>query len=249
MNMQNIIFNRYERKYIITKQQRQEMIEFLKDYLVYDPYCQDGQAYTIYNIYYDTHDFSIIRNSIQKPKYKEKLRLRSYHFPINPDDLVFLEIKKKFEGRINKRRIDLTYKDALDYLENGIKPVFEDYKDQQIFNEIEYFIKVHKAKPGAFIKYQRVAFMAPKQELRVTFDDHMIFRNTDVHLTKDGGNQILENENLCLMEVKSEDNFPFWLARKLSEFELYSQSFSKYGIAYKQYLLGGSIDDYILYHY
>jgi len=51
------------------------------------------------------------------------------------------------------------------------------------------------------------------------------------------------------MEVKSEDNFPFWLARKLSEYELYSQSFSKYGTAYKQLLIGGTTDDYILFHY
>ncbi len=247
--MQNPIFNRYERKYVITQQQRKEMIEFLKDYLILDSYSANGLGYIINNIYYDTHDFSIIRNSISKPKYKEKLRLRSYRSEIKADDYVFIEIKKKFEGRINKRRIDLTYQQAIDYLEKGIKPSLNNRQALQILEEIDYFIKVHHAKPGALIRYRRLAFMAPKQDLRITFDDQMLFRNTNLDLTVDGGNPILEDPNYSLMEVKSEDNFPFWLARKLSEFELYSQSFSKYGTAYKQLLIGGTTDDYILFHY
>jgi len=184
--MQNTIFNRYERKYIITQKQRKDMIEFLKEHLVLDPYSANGIGYNIHNIYYDTHDFSIIRNSISKPKYKEKLRLRSYTSKIKADDYVFIEIKKKFESRINKRRIDLTYQQAVDYLEKGIKPALDDPQALQVLDEIDYFIKVHQAKPGAFIRYRRLAFMAPKQDLRVTFDDQMLFRNTNIDLTVDG---------------------------------------------------------------
>lgn len=243
------IFNRYERKYIITSAQKDELISYFKSYLIDDPYSMSGNHYTIYNIYFDTPDFSIIRNSIQKPVYKDKLRLRSYKSPLNDEDMVFLEIKKKHEGRINKRRIVLSYKQAIDYLEHGLRPTFDNYIDQQIFNEIDYFIKIHRAKPGAFIKYDRIALMSPNDQLRVTFDHHIIFRNKDVHLNETKGLSVLSEKDLWLMEVKSEDNFPFWLARKLSDFELYSQSFSKYGKAYQKYLLGGTNDDYILYHY
>lgn len=243
------IFNRYERKYIITSAQKDELISYFKSYLIDDPYSMSGNHYTIYNIYFDTPDFSIIRNSIQKPVYKDKLRLRSYKAPLNDEDMVFLEIKKKHEGRINKRRIVLSYKQATDYLEHGLRPTFDNYIDQQIFNEIDYFIKIHRAKPGAFIKYDRIALMSPNDQLRVTFDHHIIFRNKDVHLNETKGLSVLSEKDLWLMEVKSEDNFPFWLARKLSDFELYSQSFSKYGKAYQKYLLGGTNDDYILYHY
>jgi SPX domain protein involved in polyphosphate accumulation len=243
------IFNRYERKYIVTKQQKDDLVAFFKTYLIDDPYSVDGKHYSIYNIYFDTPDFSIIRNSVQKPKYKEKLRLRSYCSPINDTDLVFLEIKKKYEGLINKRRVILSYKDAMDYLQHDIKPSFESYIDQQIMNEIDFFVKSHHAKPGAFIKYDRVALMSPNEQLRVTFDNNIIFRNTNVSLNQIDGTEVLDQQNVWLMEVKSENNFPFWLARKLSEYQLYSQSFSKYGKAYQKYLLGGTNDDYILYHY
>jgi len=243
------IFNRYERKYLVTTKQKDELLAYLKEHLIDDPYSMNGQHYTIHNIYFDTPDFSIIRNSIQKPVYKDKLRLRAYNFPLKPEDMVFIEIKKKYEGRINKRRVNMTYKDALNYLNSGVLPKFNDYLEQQIMQEIDYFIKIHKAKPGAYIRYDRIALMSPSDDFRVTFDHNIIFRNTDVSLEKNTGHLILESKDHWLMEVKSEDNFPFWLARKLSEYELYSQSFSKYGKAYQQYLLGGTSDDFILYHY
>lgn len=245
--MQNTIFNRYERKYILTKPQRDDMIEFLKNHLDFDPYSNNGKGYRVLNIYYDTHDYSIIRNSLAKPAYKEKLRLRSYQINPKPEDPVFLEIKKKFEGRINKRRLDMTYQNTLNYLHSNQVPNLKDYSSQQIFSEIDYFIKIHQAKPGAFISYQRVAFDSKNQDLRVTFDNQMLFRTKDISLDKDGGLPILLDASYSLMEVKSQDNFPYWLASKLSEYELYSQSFSKYGTAYRQLLIGGITDDYILY--
>ncbi len=247
--MSKPIFNRYERKYLVSTKQKDELISFFKEHLIDDPYSIDGNHYTIYNIYFDTPDFSIIRNSIQKPVYKDKLRLRAYKFPLAPEDMVFLEIKKKYEGRINKRRVNLTYKAALDYLNLGIFPTIEDYVEKQVMNEVDYFIKIHKATPGAFIRYDRIALMSPKDDFRITFDHNIIFRNKDVSLDKNGGHPILDSKDYWLMEVKSEDNFPFWLARKLSDYELYSQSFSKYGKAYQHYLSGGTTDDYILYHY
>ncbi len=243
--MNKPIFNRYERKYIINEKQKQEMIELLKNHLVFDEYSLDEKPYTIYNIYFDTHDFSIIRNSIQKPIYKEKLRLRSYKFPLEDHDFVFLEIKKKFEGRINKRRVFLTYLEAKNYLDHHIIPSFSNYLDQQVMMEIDYFMSLHKATPGAFISYKRIALISENDDLRVTFDHHMTFRNQDVNLDHDTGSPILSDQNLYLMEVKSSDNFPFWLARQLSLFQLYSQSFSKYGKAYQLYLKGGNQDDLI----
>lgn len=247
--MQNTIFNRYERKYLLTKKQKDELYAFFKNYLTEDPYSNDGAHYTIYNVYFDTPDFSIIRNSIQKPVYKEKLRLRSYQTPLKPEDLVFLEIKKKHRGKINKRRVTLTYKQAIDFIEHKKMPVVSTYMDQQIINEVSYFIDIHQAKPGAFIKYDRIALMSPDDQLRVTFDHNILFRNQEITLNNAQGEQVLSNQDYWLMEVKSEDNFPFWLARKLSEYQLYSQSFSKYGKAYQKYLVGGAADDYILYHY
>ena len=245
--MQKPIFNRYEKKYLINEQEKEDLVSFLQDHLIFDEFSIDQKPYHIYNIYFDTQDFSIIRNSIQKPIYKEKLRLRSYKFPLKPQDMVFLEIKKKFEGRVNKRRIFITHEQALNYLNHGIKPLLASPMDQQVLDEIDYFIHYHKAIPGAFISYKRIALISEHDELRVTFDSEMCFRNKNVSFDTDECSPILASQHLYLMEVKSSDNFPFWLARKLSEYKIYSQSFSKYGKAYEQYLQGGIKDDYISY--
>jgi SPX domain protein involved in polyphosphate accumulation len=244
------IFNRYERKYILTKSQKDEILPFLEQHLDYDPYSQGGKEYTIYNIYFENEDFSIIRNSISKPKFKDKLRLRTYSYPMEHDSMVFLEIKKKYEGRVNKRRIIMTYDQAKDYLNKGIIPQFDTFIDNQVMKEIDYFMKIHKARPGTYIRYDRMALVAGQEELRVTFDHHIIFRSHHINLEHREGTSILPTEEYYLMEIKSEDNFPFWLARKLSEMKLYSTSFSKYGKAFEQYLVGGQSDDeLILYDY
>lgn len=242
------IFNRFERKYVVTIEQRDQLIHYFKDYLDFDPYSTNGKSYTIYNIYFDTHDYSIIRNSISKPKYKDKLRLRTYTFPIKDQDIVFLEIKKKFKKRVNKRRLTLTYKAAKDYLYSGLIPNLESYMDKQIFHEIDYFIKYNQAKPGSYIRYDRIAFVSKTDNFRITFDSNLIFRNSNVNLENKQGIPIMASPNLCVMEIKSEDNFPLWLVRKLSELKLYSQSFSKYGKAYENYLIGGQNEDFVIFN-
>jgi hypothetical protein len=247
--MQKSTFSRYERKYIISTKQKDEIISHFDKYLINDPFSMNGSNYTIYNIYFDTPDYSVIRNSIQKPIYKDKLRLRSYKSPLEDTDLVFLEVKKKYEGRVNKRRVVLKYSDALNYIENGVLPLFTNYLEKQIMNEIDYFVKTYDLKPGSFIRYDRIALMTPDDHLRITFDHNIFFRNVDLHINDTKGFPVLSEPDIWLMEVKSEDNFPLWLVKILSEYQLYSQSFSKYGKAYQKHLLGGSTDDPILYQY
>lgn len=244
--MVNKIFNRYERKYLINQQLMTELIDYFKQNLIFDPFSVNGQNYTIYNLYFDTHDHSIIRNSIQKPRYKEKLRLRTYSFPINENSPVFLEIKKKFAGRVNKRRVSLTYQQAQTYLKENIMPQFDLFQDNQMMKEIDYFIHIHQATPGAYIRYDRIALSSPDEDLRITFDFNIMFRQTQITLESKRGQSILPHPSSVIMEIKSDGNFPLWIVTKLSELKLYSQSFSKYGKAY-EYYLGGNTDDDILY--
>ena len=245
--MNNRIFNRYERKYLINRKTMEDCIDYFKDYLSFDPYSSNGKHYTIYNIYFDTEDFSIIRNSIQKPSYKEKLRLRTYDDPIEQESIVFLEIKKKYKGRVNKRRVTLTYKMVQDYFKHGILPTFDQDPDRQMMQEIDYFVRIHKAKPGAYIRYDRIALLSEKDDIRITFDSNIIYRTKKITLEDKTGKPILPEEDSIIMEIKSDNNFPLWIVNKLSSLKLYSQSFSKYGKAYEDYI-GGSFDNDILYN-
>jgi SPX domain protein involved in polyphosphate accumulation len=245
--MNNRIFNRYERKFLITKDTMNACIAHFKNYLSHDPYSTDGKHYTIYNLYFDTKDYSIIRNSVQKPTYKEKLRLRTYAHPLSDDSDVFLEIKKKHHGRVNKRRVTMTYKQAKDYLSKHLMPDLEGYDSQQVMKEIDYFISLHKAKPGAYIRYDRIALLSEHDDLRITFDFNIVYRTKNLSLENPEGKLILPSENHVLMEIKSDNNFPLWLAKFLSLHKIYSQSFSKYGKAYEDYI-GGNTDDDIFYN-
>lgn len=240
------IFNRFERKYLLNEQQKNEMVKFLKEHLVLDPYSKDESYYKVFNIYYDTPDHLVIRDSLAKPQYKEKLRIRSYYLNPTDDMLVFLEIKKKLKGRINKRRLIMTYQAARDYVNHGIRPTFKDPMDIQILKEIDYFIKIHQVIPHIYIEYERLAFISKDEHLRVTFDKNIAFNKKDLMFSNHSNELLFPRNNMYLMEIKTDSNFPLWLVKKLSTFELFSQSFSKYGKIYQHHIVGGYIDDNLL---
>ena len=93
------VFNRYEKKYIIDEDTFHKLTYQIADYMNPDAYNRNGEAYRISNIYYDTENDQLIRASIEKPVYKEKLRLRAYGTPELTDN-VFVEIKKKYISTI-----------------------------------------------------------------------------------------------------------------------------------------------------
>lgn len=231
-------FRRVEKKYLLTREQYEAMLKGMEGHTKPDLYPR----YTINNVYYDTPDFRLIRTSLDKPIYKEKLRVRSYGTPL-PTDPVFIEIKKKFDGVVYKRRITLESREAARYLAGD--PL---RAESQISREIDWFLKNWQAVPAAFIGYDREAYAGVEEaDLRITFDTDLRGRGWDVDLRKgDYGDRILP-EGAILMELKIPDAAPLWLARLLSENQIFQISFSKYGTWYKQQL--GRAPIYGTYHY
>lgn len=231
-------FKRFEKKFIITKDQYDRLLPILSDYMNLDKYCKLGENYNIYNIYYDTLNNDVIRHSISKPYYKEKLRLRSYDIPTSLNDKVFLELKKKINGIVNKRRVVMTLGAAYDFLESGKRPQTEDYINNQVLNEIEYYLKNNPVYPKVYIGYSRKALFGKEdRDFRVTFDSEIMARRDDLSLESGSyGNELLE-DNMYLMEVKILGAMPLWFANILSELEIYNTHFSKYGDEYVKYTL------------
>lgn len=223
------VFERIEKKYLLSEDKFNLFFQRIEPYMTIDKFG----LHTICNIYYDTDKYDLIRNSLEKPQYKEKLRLRSYGVP-GENDNVFLEIKKKYKKTVFKRRISLKLKEAENYLENGIKP----NKNSQILNEIDYFINFYKPKKKVFIAYDRVALFGNEDEnLRITFDVDLRSRPFDLDLKKGDYGKPMDNFNGYLMEIKVSQALPLWLVHILSELQIYPVSFSKYGIIYKQDLI------------
>ena len=226
MGCQNV-FERVEKKYRLSKKQYAAFFEAAGPKLHEDEYG----LHTIRNIYYDTADYELIRRSIEKPKYKEKFRLRGYG-KIQEESPVFLEIKKKYNGVVYKRRIELDMQHARSYLEDGIRPEGEG----QILKEIDYFMKFYHPKPRLYLAYDRIAYVGNEDDsLRLTIDQNIRSRRHRLELTYDGECEIL-NPGECLMEIKVSASYPVWLAELLSRFKLYPVSFSKYGEIYRKHM-------------
>jgi hypothetical protein len=236
-NMAIEVFNRNECKFLIDEEIYEQLQTRLLQYMELDEYNKENQFYTISNIYYDTKDNQLIRNSLAKPVYKEKLRLRSYGVP-KEDAKVYLEIKKKVGGLVNKRRTKLSLKEASDFINSGEKPQLKDYMNKQVLNEIEYILKIHDLEPKLYLAYDRKAFFGKEnRDLRITFDTNIRTRRYDLALESgDYGESLLESGK-WLMEVKAEKNIPHWLAKILSEYKIYKSSFSKYGKEYENQIL------------
>jgi hypothetical protein len=228
------VFSRYEKKYLLTEEQYRWMLEHIGENMEADKFNTDGQLYNIANIYYDTPDDALIRASIEKPVYKEKLRLRSYGVP-GMEDKVFLEIKKKYKGLVNKRRTTLRLFEAYELIEQGIDPGDQPYVNRQVLEEIKYFLKMYNLSPKVYLTYDRQAFFSKTdRDFRITFDTNIKTRRYDVGLEKGSMGELLIDNAFWLMEVKSSEAVPLWFTELLSEKELFAASFSKYGTEYKK---------------
>lgn len=219
------VFKRYEIKYLLTVAQKEAILQVMAPYMALDQY---GRT-TIRNIYFDTDSYRLIRRSIEKPLYKEKLRIRSYR-KTETKDKVFVELKKKFDGVVYKRRLSMPQQAAMEWLCNGANP-----PDSQIGREVEYFRNFYETlHPAVYLSYEREAYLAKDgSDFRVTFDDHIYARQDRLTLLEEPGGTELLPQGMVLMEVKTSGAMPLWMTRHLTEQKIFKTSFSKYGTAYQ----------------
>ena len=220
------VFQRYELKYLLTMAQKETVLKAMQPYMTLDKY---GRT-TIRNLYYDTDTYLLIRRSIEKPAYKEKLRIRSYS-QTDDNSAVFVELKKKYKHVVYKRRISLPYTDATAWLSREKHPA----KHTQIANEIDYFLDYYGSlHPTVFLSCERKAYYGNDgSDFRVTFDDNILCRQEDLSLESEVYGTPILPEDKVLMEIKCSGGIPLWMIHVLSEEKIYKTSFSKYGTAYE----------------
>lgn len=224
-----LTFKRYEKKYLLSAGQYEALRQRLDEYIEPDEYFRS----TVCSIYYDSDNYHLIRHSIDSPVYKEKLRVRSYNVPA-PESEVFVELKKKYKGVVYKRRVRMSAAEAAEYLA-GKRPA---PAESQMTREIDWFLRQNLPVPKAFIACDRAAYHARgDRELRITFDRHIRWRDTELELTAGSHGTELLQDGQVLMEIKIPGAAPLWLARMLSELELFPTGFSKYGACYKNSVL------------
>ncbi len=220
-------FRRVEKKYRLTPAKKDELLSIIQEHLTPDVHGRN----TICSLYLDTPDHRIIRASLIARVYKEKLRLRSYGTP-GMEDSVFLEIKKKFKKVVYKRREIMTLRQAMDYIQHGVKPC-----DSQIMREIDYAMHFYgNPQPAMLIAYEREAWFDKEDpSLRITFDTNIRARDMDCRLENGSDGTYLLPQDAIMMEIKCGGSMPVWLAQALSQCGILPGRFSKYGTAYLRF--------------
>lgn len=242
--MDEKIFDRTEKKYLITKKNYDILVKLVKKHMQKDQYYKSG----VYNIYFDTDNYDLIIQSIDQPIFKEKLRARSYE----GYDKVFFEVKTKLRGAaydellqdksaikdINlgyKRRVLITHQDYDDFVSGraDFKAVasrnIENPTDLQIAKEIDYMMQHFDLKPKILVYYDRESFKG-EDDLRITFDVNTKYRNQNLKFSKNHKDRALLSGDKCIiMEIKAKGAMPLWLVKALSAEHIYPQRFSKIG--------------------
>lgn len=227
------VFERVERKFLLTPRQYEGLMRVLPEYMQVDQYGESA----ILSLYLDTDDSLLIRRSLEKPVYKEKLRLRSYGVPREMDN-VFLEVKKKVRGVVYKRRICLPLAQAMECLAQGSVPA----AGGQIGREIAYMLRRYRLRPAVLLAYDRTAYaeLEPSpNRLRITIDRDIRSRQTDLDLRLGSAGESLLAPGMRLMEIKTAHAIPLWLCAALDQNEIRPTSFSKYGRVYEAHMRAG----------
>lgn len=223
------IFERVEKKYLLKKEDALRLMNQISSHIMKDAYSD----YTICNIYYDTDDYDLVRSSIEKPPYKEKMRIRSYGIP-DVDDPIFIELKKKYMHTVFKRRVKCSLNEMNLFMEQEQTRI----NDSQIAREIEYFMGFYQPHPKLFLAYDRKAYKGIcEADLRITMDQNIRYREDDLHLEHGDHGQPYFEKDMILMEIKVNQAYPLWLSHALTKAGIYPISFSKYGNIYRKDLV------------
>ncbi len=231
------VFKRVEKKYLLTTEQYEDFRRLTADFVTEDRFSRSS----ISNIYFDTPDKLLIRRSIEKPVYKEKLRLRCYE-PPNDGSIAFIELKKKLGSTVYKRRAATYYKEAYDYLVNHAEPP----KAGQIMSEIDWFLNFYEnIEPSMIICYERESIVCKyDSSLRITFDSGLRWRDGDLDLRRGTQGKLLLGYDLVLMEMKLTNAMPLWLSGALDKCSIFPASYSKYAAAYRAQMSNQAINTF-----
>lgn len=221
-------FMRREIKYLLSEELEAAVLRIIAEHMEEDVFSQQTNG----SLYCDSPDGMLIRTSLAKPAYKQKVRLRTYNTPTD-SSVAFLEIKKKYDGVVYKRRIKTTYAKASQYLTKGVVPEFTTFNDRQVIQEIDWLMKSYDLSPAVAIFYDRRAYHGKDDpELRLTLDNNIRYRTDELDMRRGTHGKRLDCQPYSVMEIKSATAFPAWLVHMLSELSLVPGSYSKYGEAY-----------------
>ena len=238
------IFERREKKFLVEQQRLESFLNKIHTHLTPD----ERGVTKVSSLYYDTPENTLISRSLEKPVYKEKLRIRAYG-EVSSDSIVFVELKKKFKGIVYKRRFGCALNDSYAFMQNGkgMSDTFlcsqemqgQTMSDTTLAKRNYLEVKAcknryRKLEPKMLIVTNRLAlYTNDGSGVRLTIDFQPCFDSQNLKLDSQAPHQSLIDEDVCILEIKSANALPMWMIEAMSEARIRPQSFSKYGHAFK----------------
>lgn len=229
-------FKRVETKYLVARSDLADLMQDLKPYFIEDDYPTS----TISNIYFDTEDFDVIQDALNRQNRREKIRMRTYLAQPQADSQVFLEIKAKDEAGLgHKYRLLSNPLSITRLMTDGL--VDESITDHHLVEEIQMLRDRYdqQLKPRMYIYYDRYSMKEkksiqgyPHTKIRLTLDQNLTYRDEDVSFFKGKAGLPLLDEDMVIMEIKAPGDQPQWLQDILDKHGLVEHKFSKYSCAY-----------------
>ena len=233
-------FNRYEIKYFVDELRVPALRSELAAHMNSDPYSPHG-GYPVTSVYYDTQDLRFYWEKIEGLRFRRKLRMRLYGAPEECTDEtpVQVEIKQRVNRVTQKRRIELPYAAALDWLDHrgeldcGPGP-------RGFVNEVSTLVQNLDLRPIVTTGYLREAFVGRDADLglRVTIDHRVHGRDRDFRFDAGAENRFIIPPKLAIVEVKANERVPYWITDLLARTDMsvvrvskYCQSVQAFGLA------------------
>ena len=189
-----------------------------------DPHTDKSGLYRVRSLYFDTPDDKDFYDKLNEQNLRRKVRLRIYH---SYDTTAKLELKQKENIYQKKHSMTISRQEAISII-NGDYSVLLNYHDP--FAAEMFAIMVGECyRPKTVIEYQRKAFIARENHIRITFDSCINASESSFDLFSPSLplHPVL-NPSKAILEIKYTHFVPGHLADILSQIDRRGFSASKY---------------------
>ncbi len=230
---------RFEFKYVIDPLLAPELRRVVQLFTVPDPYAlaMPERRYPICSLYLDTEDLRLYRQSQTGERARFKLRLRSYSD--DAESPVLLEIKRRVDRIVHKRRVALPRELFTRFAHAGTNGWARDLA-APVLRELETFAdhtRLAAARPVAKVRYLREAYESAAERVRITFDTDVAYTPCfDWDLRHAGSGWQPTPIEGVVFEVKFSEVFPSWVQGIIRDYGLEARSVPKYGLSVDDFL-------------
>ncbi len=210
----------YEIKFLVDLATGRTVREWAHQHLQPDPHVSNdnGDGYLVSSLYLDTPEFQVFHRAAGFRQ--RKYRLRRY----GDEALVWMELKRKQQGRVRKRRTSVADMELQPKL---LSPLDETWEGGWFRRRLENF----QLRPVCQVTYQRFACVgiSPFGPLRLTLDTDLKFQRTDNWAVP---SQPLTSDCLLpdqqILELKFRETIPNSFRDLIRDQRLVEGTFSKY---------------------